>query len=104
MYTLEDLLAERPVDQKEIDRMKEEMIREEKAYALKELRETLNMTQTDLARKAGIGQNRVSQVEHGDISTFQVKTLEQYVNALGMKLCIAVETPNGTHRIPLHAA
>lgn len=44
MYTLEDLLAERPVDQKEIDRMKEEMIREEKAYALKELRETLNMT------------------------------------------------------------
>lgn len=103
MYTLEDLLAERPVDQKEIDRMKEEMIREEKAYALKELRETLNMTQTDLARKAGIGQNRVSQVEHGDISTFQVKTLEQYVNALGMKLRIAVETPNGTHRIPLHA-
>lgn len=89
--TLEELLAERPVDRSGADRHKKRMLDEVRAYRLREGREALNLTQVELARRLEVSQNRVSRIEHGDIERAQVDTLRKYVEAVGGRLRVEVE-------------
>jgi len=86
--TLEEQLRRRPVDPAELERLKEEMRAYARAWRLREVREAQSMTQVDVAGELGIGQNRVSQIERGDIDHTQVSTLRRYVEALGGHLNI----------------
>ena len=81
--TLEEQLKQRPVDPSEMQRLKEEFRQYASAYRLREIREAHSMTQIDVARELGVGQNRVSQIERGDIGHSQVDTLRRYVEAIG---------------------
>lgn len=64
-----------------INRIKAEMDREVVLYRLRELREAADFTQSALAKAIGVGQNRVSQMEHGlwapAVSTLCVSTSSQ---------------------------
>lgn len=66
------------------------------AYSLREARKAKNMTQAEVAERIGVSQNRVSRMESGDISCMSVGTLRRYIEALGLKLDMRIETPNGT--------
>jgi transcriptional regulator with XRE-family HTH domain len=68
--------------------LKDEMRQFARAYKLREVREAQAVTQVELAKDLGIGQNRVSQIERGDIDHSRVLTLRRYVEALGGHLSV----------------
>lgn len=96
MTNLNDWRKRRPVNRQRVDRIKAEMEREAAHYRLRELREEAGFTQVALAAAIGVGQNRVSQIEHGDIGTSRVDTLRKYIEATGGQLELTVTRPDGT--------
>lgn len=64
---------------------------------LTELRKLEGLTQVELARKLGIKQPAVSQLEQQD--DMQVSTLQRIVQALGGVLEITVRLPGGEYRL-----
>lgn len=56
--------------------------------ALAEIRTRKGVTQVGLAKRMGITQNRVSQIELANLHTTQVDTLRNYIEALGGDLII----------------
>jgi len=97
--SIEELLAERPVDRIAVDAHKKRMVDEVRAYRLRELREASELTQVELAGRLHVSQNRVSRIEQGDIDRAQVDTLRKYVEALGSRLRVEVEL--GDERIQI---
>ena len=93
----EELLAKYPVDRAEIDRHKERMLAEVRAYRLRELREQAGLTQAQLAERIGVGQRQVSKVESGDLDSAKVGTIRRYLEAVGGGL--AVEYVMGDQRV-----
>ncbi|MCL1838969.1 MAG: XRE family transcriptional regulator [Propionibacteriaceae bacterium] len=81
--TLEQQLAHRPVDPDKLESMVQDLQRQVRAWKLREVREAQALTQVALAQDLGVGQNRVSAIERGDIDRTQVATLRRYVEALG---------------------
>ena len=84
--TLEQQLAHRPIDPDRLEALVTDLQRQVRAWRLREVRESMAMTQVALAKDLGVGQNRVSAIERGDIDHAQVATLRRYVEALGGKL------------------
>lgn len=56
-------------------------------HRLAERRKALDLTQSDVAERMGVTKSRVSQVERGDVSTFEV--VARYVQALGGEIQIS---------------
>lgn len=52
---------------------------------IKEIREKIGMTQTELSNKSGISQEHISRLEN-DRFTFNVKTADKLAQALGVTL------------------
>ena len=96
---VDDLLAKRPVDRTVVDAHKKKMLEEVRAYRLRELREASHLTQTEVAGRLQVSQNRISQLEQGDIDRTQVDTLRKYVEAVGGEL--VVEAQFGDERIQI---
>ncbi|MWV48474.1 helix-turn-helix domain-containing protein [Rathayibacter sp. VKM Ac-2803] len=90
MRTLEEQLQRRPVDRERVEGLVDDLRQRVRAARLRELRERLDLTQVELASELHISQNRVSQIERGDIDKSQVETLRRYVEALGGSLAIEV--------------
>lgn len=88
---LQDMLAKRPVDRAAVDAHKKRLLDEVRAYRLRELRESSQLTQAELAQRLEVSQNRVSRIEAGEIEHAQVDTLRRYVEAVGGHLRIEVE-------------
>ncbi|MDR0837335.1 MAG: helix-turn-helix domain-containing protein [Propionibacteriaceae bacterium] len=86
--TLEQQLAHRPIDPVELEAMVQDLQQQVRAYRLREVREAQSMTQVEMAGELGVGQNRVSAIERGDIDRTQVSTLRRYVESLGGRLNI----------------
>ena len=63
---------------------------------LAELRERMNLTQSDIAVSLGITQPTVSDMEKPG-RDMRLSTLKRYVEASGGKLRLDVELPDGTH-------
>ena len=97
--TLEDLERERPVDRELVDAHKERMLAEIRAYRLRELREALALTQTELAQTLDISQKRVSEIERGELDRTKVDTLRRYAAALGGTLRVEVKIGSDTYEI-----
>ncbi|GHC96617.1 transcriptional regulator [Nocardiopsis terrae] len=91
MTDLRDMLAKRPVDREAVDRHKQRLLDEVRAYRLRELREAAELTQVQLSRQLNVSQSRVSNIERGEIDHTEVDTLRKYVEALGGKLSVTME-------------
>lgn len=99
MTTLDDLAARRTPNWDAVEAHEKRMLREVRAYRLRELREQFDMTQVELAKELSVSQNRVSAIERGDIDHTQVDTLRRYVQALGGKLDVAVSFGDESFKI-----
>jgi transcriptional regulator with XRE-family HTH domain len=55
---------------------------------LKRLRQSADLTQTDLARKSGVDQSMISKIERGEFENLTLDTLRSLTKALG---CSVVE-------------
>lgn len=99
MTNLDDILAKRPVDRAVVDAHKTRMLDQVRAYRLKELREELHLTQQEVADRLQVGQNRVSNIERGDLDRVRLETLRRYVAAVGGTLRIEVELGDDRFKI-----
>jgi DNA-binding XRE family transcriptional regulator len=97
--TLEDMLAERPGNPEAQAAHMKRMLAEVRAYKLRELREMLAMTQTDVAQQLAISQKRVSEIERGQVDFTKVDTLRRYADALGGTLKVEVQVGEETFQI-----
>ncbi|MBN6038588.1 helix-turn-helix domain-containing protein [Amycolatopsis sp. 195334CR] len=55
-------------------------------FRLAQLREQAGVSQTELARRIGVSQPRVSQLENGDLAQMELDTVRRYIAALGGRL------------------
>jgi transcriptional regulator with XRE-family HTH domain len=97
--TLEELERERPGNPQAVAAHMERMLAEVRAYRLRELREALALTQTELARTLEISQKRVSEIERGQVDRTKVDTLRRYAAALGGTLRVEVKIGTDTYEI-----
>ncbi|HEY4437142.1 helix-turn-helix transcriptional regulator [Lelliottia sp. V89_10] len=98
MSTLKALMAQQsPEAQRRVAEKVEEM---RQIVALTQLREELNMSQSQLAVAMGVKQPTVAKMEQPDNDP-RLSTLKRYVAALGGELSIDVTLPTGK-RIAFH--
>ena len=88
MTSIDDLLAERPVERAAVERHKQRMLAEVRGYNLRELREQAGLTQAQLAERIGVGQRQVSKIETGDLDNAKVSTIRGYLEAVGGEMAI----------------
>ena len=86
--TLEEFLAEHPVDREQVDKHKRRLLDEVRAYRLRELREQAGLTQAQLAQRIGVGQRQVSKIENGDLDSAKIGTIRSYLQAVGGEMSI----------------
>lgn len=98
MSTLQELMAQQsPESQQRIAERVEEM---RLVLALSQLREELNLSQTELAVAMGVKQPTLAKIEQPDNDP-RLSTLKRYVAALGGELSIDVRLPTGK-RVAFH--
>jgi len=83
MRTLEEQLAARSVDEARVEALAAKMRQQVRAYRLREIRVAQDITQVELAGQLKVSQNRISQLEQGQLGRTQINTLRRYVEALG---------------------
>lgn len=90
--TLNDFLAEHPVNRANVEAHKDRMLAEVRAYRLRELREEAGLTQQQLADRIGVSQRQVSKIEHGELDNTKVGTIRGYLEAVGGELSLEYVT------------
>ncbi|HDR2864868.1 TPA: helix-turn-helix transcriptional regulator [Enterobacter asburiae] len=94
MKTLNEAIASRsPESQQRIRGMAEELILE---TGLQLVREELKLSQKHVASIMGISQPAITQLEQRG-NELKIATLKRYIEAMGGKLRIDVELPDGKH-------
>lgn len=73
-----------------------ELVLSHQIYRLRLVRKRLGITQVELAKRMGVSQIRISQIENGKLESFELGTLIRYIEALGGKLSMSVEL-DGKH-------
>ena len=91
MSTLNDKLAGLPAERRDWVEQRAATLLEEEV-PLRQLRRATRQTQTDLARKLGIGQDGVSRIEQRD--DMLVSTLRRYIAAAGGELRLMAQFPD----------
>ena len=92
MSSYKDLLEKQSSDSQQRIKNKMKILRQE--IALSQLREELNLSQTELARTLGVAQPTLAKIENPDNDP-RLSTLKRYVAALGGEIRIDVTLPNG---------
>mgnify|MGYP001145709388 FL=1 len=92
MATLKELMAQQSAESQERIAAKVEVMR--RIVALNQLREELNVSQTELANAMGVKQPTLAKIEQPGNDP-RLSTLKRYVSALGGEMRIDVTLPNG---------
>ncbi len=96
MKTLREAIAARsPESQARIKEMADEMILE---TGLQLLREEMQVSQKKLAELMGVSQPAITQIEQRG-NDVKLATLKRYIEAMGGKLSLTVELPEGVGRV-----
>jgi len=76
-------------DLEQVERFRQQLVARVRGERLRELRLASKLTQRQLAKRLGVTAGRISQIESGDASGFDV--LARYVAALGGRLELVAE-------------
>lgn len=95
MLTIEQYKKKRGITEQDMRAARERGQAYVDAYNLREARRESHMTQMQVAEVMGVSQNRISQIENGDVDAMIVSSVRRYVEALGGKLTLTVEMPDG---------
>ncbi|WKX25676.1 helix-turn-helix domain-containing protein [Tatumella ptyseos] len=98
MSTYKELLAKQSPESQQRIKEKVETLRQE--VVLSQLREELNISQTELAQAIGVSQPTIAKIERPENDP-RLSTLKRYVSALGGELSIDITLPTGK-RIGFH--
>ncbi|MGW5263118.1 helix-turn-helix domain-containing protein [Microbispora sp. NPDC004025] len=75
------------------------LLAEARGQQLAEARKRLGLGQKDVAVAMGLSVARVSQIEHGEVTSLDV--IARYVEALGARLDLVVDFGDRTLRLPV---
>ena len=75
------------------------MLAENRGHQLAETRKQLGLAQKDIAAALGVSIARISQIEHGEVASFEV--IARYVEALGGRLDLVADFGDRTVRLPV---
>lgn len=92
MATLDELLAKRSPES--LARIEERVDELRRSIVLSQLREELNISQTELASLIGVKQPTLAKIEQPGNDP-RLSTLKRYVAALGGELTIDITLPTG---------
>lgn len=96
---MHEYVRTRAISQDELD-LAEVATREKiEAYRLAEARRARKMTQAEIARRMGVSQARVSELESGELGATRLDTLRRYVASLGGQLVVSAEWPDASLRL-----
>ena len=95
MLTMEDYKRGRGITEEDMQTARQLGHAYEDTYSLRNARKERHMTQVEVADAMGVSQNRVSQIENGDVDAMIVSSIRRYVEALGGRLTMTVELPEG---------
>jgi DNA-binding XRE family transcriptional regulator len=94
------------VSPEEIEAGARKLLATTRGNQLADARKQIGLTQKDLAAALGVSIARISQIEHGDVTSFEV--IGRYVEALGGRLDLVADFGDRTVRLPVsdtaHAA
>lgn len=90
--TQDDIVGRYGYDREQLREAAEKLVDQVRGKRLKELRRSLGLTQVEVAKRLGVSQNRVSQMERGDLGQLRIDTLRRYAEALGVDLRIDLLT------------
>ncbi len=86
--TVDEVFGKNPGNPSRVAKLAAEMMAEQDAVVLSDLRRAAQLTQTDMAERLSVSQNRISQIELADLDKTQVDTLRNYIEALGGELIL----------------
>jgi len=96
---LEQELYAAGVDPAVIEAGARRMLAETRGHQLTETRKQLGLTQKDISATMGVSIARVSQIEHGEVTSLDV--IARYVQALGGRLDLVADFGDRTLRMPV---
>jgi ribosome-binding protein aMBF1 (putative translation factor) len=97
--TLERELHAAGVSPAEIEAGVRELLAQARGHQLAETRKQLGLAQKGIADTMGVSVARVSQIEHGGVTSFEV--IARYVEALGGRLDLVADFGDRTVRLPV---
>jgi ribosome-binding protein aMBF1 (putative translation factor) len=97
--TLEEELPAAGVPPEEIEAGARELLARARGPQLADARRQLGLAQRDIAATMGVSVARVSQIEHGQVTSFEV--IARYVEALGGRLDLVADFGDRTVRLPV---
>ena len=95
MLTMDEYKAKRGITEEDMRAARERGRAYVDAFGLREARKASHMTQVQVADAMGASQNRVSQIENGEVGAMTVGSIRRYVEALGGRLTLTAELPDG---------
>ena len=75
------------------------LLAQARGHQLAEARKQLGLAQRDIASAMGVSVARISQIEHGEVTSFNV--IARYVEALGGRLDLVADFGDRTVRLPV---
>ncbi|MGO8959071.1 MAG: helix-turn-helix domain-containing protein [Streptosporangiaceae bacterium] len=97
--TLERELRAAGVSPEEIEAGARALLAQTRGHQLAEARKQLSLAQRDIAATMGVSIARISQIEHGEVTSFEV--IARYVEALGGRLDLVADFGDRTIRLPV---
>jgi predicted transcriptional regulator len=83
----------------EIEAGAREILARARGHQLAETRKHLRIGQKDIAAAMGVSVARISQIEHGEVTSFEV--IARYIEALGGRLDLVADFGGKTIRLPV---
>jgi DNA-binding transcriptional regulator YiaG len=97
--TLEQELHAAGVSPEEIESGARLLLARARGHQLAQARKDLSLGQREIAATMGVSVARVSQIEHGEVASFEV--IARYVEALGGRLDLVADFGDRTVRLPV---
>jgi ribosome-binding protein aMBF1 (putative translation factor) len=87
------------VSPEEIEAGARTLLAQARGHQLAEARKELGLGQRDIAARMGVSVARISQIEHGEATSFEV--IARFVEALGGRLDLVADFGDRTVRLPV---
>ena len=87
------------VSPEEIETGARVLLAQARGHQLAQARKDLSLGQREIAATMGVSVARVSQIEHGEVTSFEV--IARYVEALGGRLDLVADFGDRTVRLPV---
>ena len=87
------------VSPEEVEAGARRLLAQARGHQLAETRKQLGLAQKDIAVALGVSIARISQIEHGEVTSFEI--IARYVEALGGRLDLVADFGDRTVRLPV---